>query len=220
VRDLDAFGEPRGAGPLVLGNRGASGIDGIVSTAIGASLGSRRPVVAVLGDLALLHDMNGLLAARAPGVRVLFVVIQNDGGGIFHFLPVREYDPPFTRLVATPHGREVDRIARLHDLFHLRVEGRTHPPEAVEPEAAGPEASGGVRGGGSGRSDGSASRPGLRGLEGLRAALDEGLARLRAGEGSLLLEVRTDRNENEQRHREVAERVRSALARAWTQEDP
>ena len=204
VRDLDAFGAPRGAGPLVLGNRGASGIDGIVSTAIGASLGSRRLVVAVLGDLALLHDMNGLLAAHAPGVRVLFVVIQNDGGGIFHLLPVREFDPPFTRLVATPHGREVDRIAWLHDLFHLRVEGRAHPPEAH----------GGAGGTGSG------SEPGLQGMEGLRAALDEGLARLQEGEGSLLLEVRTDRNENEQRHREVAERVRSALARAWTQEDP
>jgi 2-succinyl-5-enolpyruvyl-6-hydroxy-3-cyclohexene-1-carboxylate synthase len=203
VRDLDAFGEPRTSGPLVLGNRGASGIDGIVSTALGASLGARCPVVAVLGDLALIHDMNGLLAARAPGVRVLFVVIQNDGGGIFHHLPVREYDPPFTRLVATPHGREVDRIARLHDLTHLRVEGRSG--EAGEDGRDGPDAAPDSRG---------------RGVEGLRAALDAGLARVVGGEESVLLEVRTDRDENERRQREVAERVRSALIAARTEEDP
>lgn len=190
VRDLDAFGAPRERGPVVLGNRGASGIDGIVSTAMGASLGARRPVVAILGDLALLHDMNGLLAAREPGIRVLFVVIQNDGGGIFHHLPIREHDPPFTRMVATPHGREVDRIAHLHDLPHLRVEGRQGEPSE-----------------------------GLRGMEGLRQALDALLPSLLQGDGCALLEVRTDRNQNEQRHREVAERVRSALARAWTHED-
>jgi 2-succinyl-5-enolpyruvyl-6-hydroxy-3-cyclohexene-1-carboxylate synthase len=196
VRDLDAFGEPRPSGPVVLGNRGASGIDGIVSTAMGASLGARRPVVAVLGDLALLHDMNGLLAAREAGVRVLFVVIQNDGGGIFHLLPIREHDPPFTRLVATPHGREVDRIAHLHDLPHLRVEGRA-------------EARGEGRGSAPGEPPG-----GLRGVEGLRKALDTLLPSVLAGDGCALLEVRTDRIENERRHREVAERVRSALAGA------
>lgn len=203
VRDLDAFGEARSSGPLVLGNRGASGIDGIVSTAIGASLGGRCPVVAVLGDLALIHDMNGLLAARAPGVRVLFVVIQNDGGGIFHHLPVREYDPPFTRLVATPHGRAVDRIARLHDLTHLRVEGRSGEAGGEDPTE--PDAG-----------SGSPSR----GVEGLRAALDAGFARLAGGAESVLLEVRTDRSENERRQRDVAERVRSALGAARTEEDP
>jgi 2-succinyl-5-enolpyruvyl-6-hydroxy-3-cyclohexene-1-carboxylate synthase len=193
VRDVDAYGVPRHGGPLVLGNRGASGIDGIVSTAIGASLATGRTVVAVLGDLALLHDLNGLLAAREEGVRVIFVVVQNDGGGIFHLLPIRRFDPPFTRLFATPHGREVDRIAALHDLPHLAVEGRSEPNQ-------GPGEDRGMRGG----------RP--EGAAGLREALDRALTM----EGSVLLEVRTDRDENERRHREVAECVRSALGAAWS----
>lgn len=185
VRDLDAFGAARFDGPLVFGNRGASGIDGIVSSAIGASLGGGRTVVALLGDLALLHDVNGLLSARDDGVRVVFVVVHNDGGGIFHSLPVRRHEPEFTRLFATPHGREVARIAALHDVAHLRVETRD----------------------GAGETDG-----GLRGVDGLRDALDRALAM----EGTVLVEVRTDRDENQRRHDEMTERVKAALDAAWT----
>ncbi|TVP55450.1 MAG: 2-succinyl-5-enolpyruvyl-6-hydroxy-3-cyclohexene-1-carboxylic-acid synthase [Gemmatimonadales bacterium] len=126
IRDLDAFGLPslradRSRPLLVLGNRGASGIDGIVSTAIGAGVGRGRPVTAVVGDLALIHDMNGLVALQASRVRLTLVVINNDGGGIFHLLPVREMEPEFTRFFATPHGLEPGRVAALHGLRHRRV---------------------------------------------------------------------------------------------------
>ena len=127
VRDLDAFG---GAGPKplrVLGNRGASGIDGIISTAAGVAAGrspeSRGrdgpPVVAVIGDLAFYHDMNGLLAVAREELNVLFLLINNDGGGIFHMLPIREHEPEFTRYFATPHGLDFGRAADLYGIPYL-----------------------------------------------------------------------------------------------------
>ena len=122
VRDLDAFGGVRDQELRVLGNRGASGIDGIVSTALGVAAGARQPVVALLGDIALLHDGNGLLATREADARVVFVVVNNDGGGIFHFLPIREHEPHFTRLFATPHGIEPARLAALYDVPYQQVE--------------------------------------------------------------------------------------------------
>ena len=78
----------------------------------------------LMGDLALLHDSNGLAALREPGVRVLVVVLNNNGGGIFHGLPVRAFEPAFTPLFATPHGRELGELARFHDLPFLRVDTR------------------------------------------------------------------------------------------------
>ncbi|UCC25070.1 MAG: 2-succinyl-5-enolpyruvyl-6-hydroxy-3-cyclohexene-1-carboxylic-acid synthase, partial [Gemmatimonadales bacterium] len=122
IRDVDGFGGVREDGLPVFGNRGASGIDGIVSTAAGVAAGTGRRTVALLGDLAFLHDANGLLALREPGVQLTLVVVNNDGGGIFHMLPVRSYDPPFERLFATPHGLDLGHLARLHEIPHHRVE--------------------------------------------------------------------------------------------------
>jgi 2-succinyl-5-enolpyruvyl-6-hydroxy-3-cyclohexene-1-carboxylate synthase len=124
VRDLDAFGCDREAPARVLANRGASGIDGVLSTALGASATWTRPTVAVVGDLAFLHDSNGLLATREPDAAVVFVVIHNDGGGIFHLLPVREHEPEFTRYFATPHGLDVSHLAAMYGLPHRRAGGR------------------------------------------------------------------------------------------------
>ncbi|MEJ2541868.1 MAG: thiamine pyrophosphate-dependent enzyme [Gemmatimonadota bacterium] len=131
IRDVDAFGGERGDGLLLLGNRGASGIDGIVSTAAGVAAGAGRRTVVLLGDLAFLHDANGLLAVREAGVELGLVVVNNDGGGIFHMLPIREHDPPFTRLFATPHGLDLSHLARLHGLPHTRVEGAAGVREAL-----------------------------------------------------------------------------------------
>jgi 2-succinyl-5-enolpyruvyl-6-hydroxy-3-cyclohexene-1-carboxylate synthase len=121
VRDLDAYGGAAG-GPLrVFGNRGASGIDGIVSTAFGVSAAADRIAVALVGDLAFLHDVNGLLAARESDARVVFVVVNNDGGGIFHMLPIREYEPAFTPYFATPHGANLQQGAALYGVPHSVV---------------------------------------------------------------------------------------------------
>lgn len=138
VRDLDGFGGASQKTLRVFGNRGASGIDGIVSTALGIAAGgvsipdpagravpaSGEPLtVAVLGDVAFLHDQNGLLAARKYGLNVIFLVIQNDGGGIFHSLPIRDFEPAFTPYFAAPHGLNFRHIAALHSLpYQLVVE--------------------------------------------------------------------------------------------------
>lgn len=116
VRDLDAFAHPSTQHWTVLGNRGASGIDGIVSTAFGVAAASGGPVVCVLGDLAFFHDQNGLLWAREQDLGVVFVLVDNDGGGIFHMLPIAEHEPEFTRFFATPHGLDFEHAARLHGI--------------------------------------------------------------------------------------------------------
>ncbi len=121
VRDVDAFGGSRPHAVSVVGNRGASGIDGIVSTALGMSCGRGRTVVALIGDLAFLHDVNGFLAARESDAHVVFVVVNNDGGGIFHMLPIREHEPAFTPYFATPHGVALEHGAALYGVEHRAV---------------------------------------------------------------------------------------------------
>ncbi|MDT8340919.1 MAG: 2-succinyl-5-enolpyruvyl-6-hydroxy-3-cyclohexene-1-carboxylic-acid synthase [Longimicrobiales bacterium] len=138
IRDVDAFGGVRDDGLPVFGNRGASGIDGIVSTAAGVAAGARRRVVALLGDLAFLHDANGLLALREEGVDVTLVVVNNDGGGIFHMLPVRAFEPPFTRLFATPHGLDLSHLARMHGIPHLVMEDPREGSGVLEEALAAP----------------------------------------------------------------------------------
>jgi 2-succinyl-5-enolpyruvyl-6-hydroxy-3-cyclohexene-1-carboxylate synthase len=117
VRDLEAFLRPGPEGVRFASNRGANGIDGLVSTAAGLAAGSGARTWAVLGDLALFHDIGGLAAvAHAPELRLL--VIDNSGGGIFHFLPQAEAMPEaeFEALLGTPAGRDPADAARLFDL--------------------------------------------------------------------------------------------------------
>jgi 2-succinyl-5-enolpyruvyl-6-hydroxy-3-cyclohexene-1-carboxylate synthase len=144
VRDLDAFAAPRDEHLVVHGNRGASGIDGIVSSALGVAAAlpeGAPPLVAVTGDLALLHDANGLaLASAAPPA--IFVVVNNDGGGIFQLLPIREYEPEFTRFFATPHGRDLGALAAFHGLAHERCENPAALSEALRGRLA--DGAGGV----------------------------------------------------------------------------
>ena len=123
VRDLDRFGKPRAAALTVLGNRGASGIDGITSTALGSGYGTDDPLVLVTGDLAYYHDMNGLIAVARASVDATIVCINNDGGGIFHLLPIKEHDS-FDRWFRTPHGLPFEHAAALYDLEFARTDDR------------------------------------------------------------------------------------------------
>jgi len=118
VRDLDSFWPASPKRVRFMANRGASGIDGVVSTALGAAAVSPdRRVVLVIGDISLYHDMNGLLAARRHGLSATIVLINNDGGGIFSFLPQRER-PDFEELFGTPHGLDFRHTAALYGLGH------------------------------------------------------------------------------------------------------
>ena len=120
IRDAESFLPARADTPRMLSNRGANGIDGTVSSAFGASAVSEDPVVLLAGDVALVHDIGGLLAARRLGLRVTIVVLNNDGGGIFNFLPVAGEGQAFIEHVATPHGLDFSRAAALYGCGYER----------------------------------------------------------------------------------------------------
>ncbi|MDH3735231.1 MAG: 2-succinyl-5-enolpyruvyl-6-hydroxy-3-cyclohexene-1-carboxylic-acid synthase [Gemmatimonadota bacterium] len=118
IRDVDAFAAPSARAIRALGFRGASGIDGNVSGALGACAGASRPTAALIGDLTLLHDVGALLTADRPPAAVQIVVVQNRGGGIFHMLPIRDFDPPFTRHVVMPQNVEISAVAEAAGIPH------------------------------------------------------------------------------------------------------
>ena len=121
VRDVETFWPVRDTPPRVLANRGANGIDGLVSTAFGVAAATAGPVVLLLGDVALAHDVGGLLAARRLGLPLVIVLLDNDGGGIFDFLPVARAGAGYEEHVATPHGLDFAHAAALYGLRHERV---------------------------------------------------------------------------------------------------
>jgi 2-succinyl-5-enolpyruvyl-6-hydroxy-3-cyclohexene-1-carboxylate synthase len=124
IRDLDLVMRPR-SGVRILANRGVSGIDGFVSTAQGIAIGhpSDGPTVALCGDLSLLHDINGLLPGPDARPDVTYVVINNDGGGIFSLLPQgSSVDPEaFERLFGTPHGMSLQQVAVAYAVDYAEV---------------------------------------------------------------------------------------------------
>ncbi len=124
IRDQEAFLPSSTAEVLFLANRGANGIDGLISSGIGAALATGRPTWIVTGDLGLFHDMNALATLRHTDVPVRIVVVNNDGGGIFEFLPQAgglEHDE-FEAVLGTPLGLEPERVAALHGIPHIRLE--------------------------------------------------------------------------------------------------
>ncbi len=125
VRHLEQFGLPGAKPPFAYANRGASGIDGNVSTALGIGAARKgKPLVAVLGDITLYHDMNGLLAIKRCGVPLTIVLLNNEGGGIFHRLPIREFEPAFSDYFFAAHGLDFAQVAALYDLNYIRADDR------------------------------------------------------------------------------------------------
>jgi 2-succinyl-5-enolpyruvyl-6-hydroxy-3-cyclohexene-1-carboxylate synthase len=196
VRDIETFWPTREDPPRVLCNRGANGIDGIVSSAFGAAAGGTGPVVLLIGDVALAHDIGGLLAASRLQLKLTVVLINNEGGGIFDFLPIAEakmarapepnaveVQPDrlssggdgeksvqadiYAHHILTPTGLDFAKAAELYGLLHKRITD----------------------------------------ARGLRMSLEGALA----GKCSSILEVRTARSENVALHREVWQAVSGAL---------
>jgi 2-succinyl-5-enolpyruvyl-6-hydroxy-3-cyclohexene-1-carboxylate synthase len=133
IRDQEAFLGAVDADALFLCNRGANGLDGLVSSGIGAAAATGRPTTIVTGDLGLLHDLGGLAALREVTTPVRIVVIDNDGGAIFHFLPQESAleQSEFEALLGTPRGVSVDRAANLFELPHSRVDSLAELPDAL-----------------------------------------------------------------------------------------
>lgn len=189
VRDIETFWPARADPPRVLCNRGANGIDGTVSSALGAAAASRAgkdPVVLLIGDVALAYDISALLAARRLDLKLTIVLLNNKGGGIFDFLPVadtgmaRDTIPEavdggeaapdvYTHHIATPTGLDFAKAAALYELSHEVVAD----------------------------------------VSGLRTALERALA----ARDSSILEVRTERGANVELHRRVWRAVSATLNR-------
>ena len=161
IRDLDAFATPYCAPVPVAANRGASGIDGTVATAAGFVRGSVSPATLLIGDLALLHDLNSLAMLRE--LPIVVVVLNNDGGAIFSFLPVARHEGYFEPYFGTPQGLTFEHAAAMFGLEYEDPRPRT-APEFVE-------------------------------------AYREACVRSRP----VLIEVKTDREENVALHRELLE---------------
>ncbi|MEX1137569.1 MAG: 2-succinyl-5-enolpyruvyl-6-hydroxy-3-cyclohexene-1-carboxylic-acid synthase [Balneolales bacterium] len=124
VRDFDAFGMFENPGQPVFVNRGAAGIDGITSTAIGCNMGNKRGGVLFTGDLAFLHDSNALLQAFSREQALVIVVINNSGGSIFKMLPFEEQDERFNRLFETPQQVNFASLAKAHNIDFISVKNR------------------------------------------------------------------------------------------------
>ncbi len=113
IRDCDTFLAGSRQPLRVIGNRGVNGIDGVVSTALGLAAAGEE-VVLVLGDLSFYHDLNGLLAAKLHRLRLTVIVINNDGGGIFSFLPQAAYPEHFEQLFGTPLGLDFQPVVEMY----------------------------------------------------------------------------------------------------------
>ncbi len=123
VRHLDQFGRPSRRQIHIYGNRGASGIDGVVSSALGvAAAEPSTPMLLLIGDVSFYHDLNGLLAIRQRNLdNVTIVLFHNDGGGIFRRLPVAQHQPQFKELFLTPHGLDFAPAAKMYGLDYTQI---------------------------------------------------------------------------------------------------
>ncbi len=121
VRDLDTFFAAGDRAVRVLANRGANGIDGVVSSALGAGAAGIGPLVLVIGDLSFYHDSNGLLAAAQHHLNATIILLNNDGGGIFSFLPQAADAEHFETLFGTPHGLDFQPLAQMYGARYTRV---------------------------------------------------------------------------------------------------
>lgn len=132
VRDLEYFCPANRRELAVYCNRGANGIDGTLSTALGVAHGSDRPAVLLTGDLALLHDTNGFLVAPELKGSLTIVLINNDGGGIFGHLPVAQFEPPFERYFATPQQVDFKKLCSAYGgVTHVAVKSWTQLAKLV-----------------------------------------------------------------------------------------
>lgn len=122
IRWADMYAGARDDFPTVFVNRGANGIDGIISTVAGVAYSTGRITVCILGDLTFLHDQNGLWRLAAEQVPLKLILLHNDGGGVFHFLPVASHTDHFERLVAMPHGIAMSQLASAHGIRHSRAQ--------------------------------------------------------------------------------------------------
>ena len=122
IRDVDTYFGKTAKDITIFANRGTNGIDGVVSTAFGIQAARQRPTWLLIGDLSFLHDVNGLLVSRFHDMNLTIVIMNNDGGGIFSYLPQAESGPHFEELFGTPTGLTFEHIAAMYDAQYKAIE--------------------------------------------------------------------------------------------------
>ena len=132
IRDIEWYGAPR-SGLTVHANRGVNGIDGVVSTAIGVALATKATTALLIGDIALLHDTNGLLNLGNRKIDLRIIVLDNRGGGIFSFLPQASAlsTDTFEKVFGTPHDVDIEMLAKSHRIESETVENLDQLTEAI-----------------------------------------------------------------------------------------
>ncbi len=116
IRYADTFFFPEKPSAKVFSNRGASGIDGIIATSIGVGIGNEKPLIAFIGDLAFLHDINSLALAKSLNLPIIFVILNNSGGGLFHFLPISENRKFMDTFISAKHSLKMAEFAKAFDI--------------------------------------------------------------------------------------------------------
>ncbi|MEN8153159.1 MAG: 2-succinyl-5-enolpyruvyl-6-hydroxy-3-cyclohexene-1-carboxylic-acid synthase [Acidobacteriota bacterium] len=124
VRDMDMYSSINNRDVKIGGNRGASGIDGIIASASGFTESLGKPVTLIIGDIAFLHDLNSLDFVKKGGNKLIIIVINNNGGNIFSFLPVAEHKTHFEKYFITPHGMKFDKAASMFGIEHKKVSNK------------------------------------------------------------------------------------------------
>ncbi|KRG16115.1 2-succinyl-5-enolpyruvyl-6-hydroxy-3-cyclohexene-1-carboxylic-acid synthase [Lederbergia galactosidilytica] len=134
IRDVDSFFHKNNRDITVMANRGANGIDGVVSTALGASV-YQQPLFLLIGDLSFFHDMNGLLAAKLYELNITIIIVNNDGGGIFSYLPQAESKQHFEVLFGTPTGLDFHHAVQLYNGQYTKITDWDHFSDAIQSAA-------------------------------------------------------------------------------------
>ncbi len=124
IRDVDTFFNKTSKDIGIYANRGANGIDGVVSTALGIQQSLKRSSTLLIGDISFLHDVNGLLVSRFHKTDLTIVVMNNDGGGIFSYLPQSSEEQYFEKLFGTPTGLSFDSIAQMYEAEYFLIESK------------------------------------------------------------------------------------------------
>ncbi|WP_243291137.1 2-succinyl-5-enolpyruvyl-6-hydroxy-3-cyclohexene-1-carboxylic-acid synthase [Bacillus sp. FJAT-47783] len=122
IRDVDTFFQSSEKNVHLYANRGANGIDGIVSTALGISAASNRPTYLIIGDLSFYHDINGLLAGKMHDINITILIVNNNGGGIFSFLPQSSEKKHFETLFGTPTNLKFEYAAKMYEFEYEKIE--------------------------------------------------------------------------------------------------
>jgi len=124
ARDMNLFADPEGTAVCVGSNRGASGIDGTISSAAGFAAGCQGPVSLLTGDLAFLHDLNSLNYLTVGAYPVIIIVVNNNGGGIFSHLPISRFEAYFEQYFVTPHDLTFEQVSDMYGISYYRPRNR------------------------------------------------------------------------------------------------